>query len=332
MSSSGVSAGADGTERAAPKPRVVPVICGPTASGKSEVAMQLAQRHPLFIISADSRQIYRGFDVGTAKPSPQERLRVPHRGVDVVEPTERFSAAAWSALAQRAIGEAHAADRIPVIVGGTGFYIAAMFRPLWTEPPLDPARRATMQRALAELDTPELQRWCGTLDPARAHLGRAQLLRAIEVALLTGQRLSEMHVARARAPAYLPSYLLVDPGPELATRIARRVESMLTAGWADEVRQLMQTVPADAPAWHATGYEAVRDHLAGTIDRSAMVERIIIETRQYAKRQRTWFRNQLERDYVQRLVPTDADWPAVADRWLAGIGDGRRTIDARSPA
>jgi tRNA dimethylallyltransferase len=306
----------------------VPVICGPTAAGKSAMSMWLAERFPILVISADSRQIYRRFDIGTAKPGAEERLRVPHRGIDVADAAERFSAAQWVALAQRAIGEAHAAGRIPVIVGGTGFYIGALFRPLWLEPPLDAARRAEIQEALVPLATDELRRWCQTLDPARAHLGRVQLLRAIEVALLTGERLSEMHVARSRPAAYHGDYLLVDPGPELASRIARRTTEMLVAGWPDEVRHLMQSVPSDAPAWHATGYDVVRRHVHGELDRDTAIERIVIETRQYAKRQRTWFRHQLPGEQVRRLAPVlGEDWQTIAAAWMTavakrGAGDG----------
>src|SRR5207247_11041117 len=118
----------------------------------------------------DSRQIYRGFDVGTAKPTREERARVPHRGIDVVEPMDRYSVAEWAELAQRAIGEAFAAQRLPVVVGGTGFYIAALFRPLWAQPEIDADRRFAVQRALEQASTDELRRWCRALDPARAHL------------------------------------------------------------------------------------------------------------------------------------------------------------------
>lgn len=280
------------------------------------MAMWLSLRREILIISADSRQIYRGFDIGTAKPTREERARVPHRGVDVVEPTARYSAAEWATLAQRAIHEALSKGLVPVIVGGTGFYIGALFRPLWAQPALDPERRVGVQRALAGESTDELRRWCSALDPARAHLGRAQLLRAIEVALLTGERLSELHVARARPPGYGASYLLVDPGMELPSRIVARATAMFDAGWPEEVRRLIDAVPADAPAWRATGYEVVRQHVLGELDRSTALDRVVIETRQYAKRQRTWFRHQLERDGVRRLVPTASGWQAVVDRWI----------------
>lgn len=314
MSSSAASEGADGSSLPS-----IPVICGPTASGKSAIAMWLALRREIVVVSADSRQIYRGFDIGTAKPSTAEQTRVPHYGVDVVEPNERYSAAEWTELANRAIPEALAAGRLPVVVGGTGFYIAALFRPLWAEPELDPRRRAVLQDHLAMLGADELRRWCRALDPQRSHLGRAQLLRAIEIALLAGRRLSTLHLERDRPATWSPRYLVVDPGTELASRIATRAKAMLERGWPDEVRRLIETVPADAPAWKATGYRVLREYVEGKVDRDAAVARVVIETRQYAKRQRTWFRHQLEPDRVQRLVPEASGWQEKVDRWIAGI-------------
>ena len=281
--------------------------------------MWLSLRREIVVISADSRQIYRGFDVGTAKPSAADCERVPHRGVDVVEPADRYSAADWVSLAQRAIVEARAAGRVPVVVGGTGFYIGALFRPLWAEPELDADRRASLQARLDELETDELRRWCAALDPARAHLGRTQLLRAVEIALLTGERISEQHAAKARHSRYRPIYLLVDPGTELQTRIASRVSAMFDAGWEDEVRRLMDVVPEDAPAWNATGYGVTRALVRGAMDRETAVEQVVVETRQYAKRQRTWFRHQLERDRVLRLSPGAAGWQEVVERWINAV-------------
>lgn len=308
MSSSDDSGGAEATP-------VVPVICGPTASGKSEIAMWLAQRYPVEIISADSRQIYRGFDVGTSKPVRAELERVPHHGIDVANPTERFSAAAWSDLAQRAIASAIACRRVPLVVGGTGFYIASLFSPLWDQPFLDPGKRQAVQGQLERFSLEELRRWCAALDPSRAGLGRAQLLRAVEVALLTGQRLSALHVSRARPPVWSPRYLVVDPGTELHARIAARAAAMLESGWVDEVTRLSETTPPDAPAWNATGYETVRRHVAGELGRTEMLEQIVTGTRQYAKRQRTWLRHQLEPEHVTR-VSLASGWQEVVDRWI----------------
>jgi tRNA dimethylallyltransferase len=295
---------------------LIPVICGPTAAGKSAVTLWLARHHPLTLVVADSRQIYRGFDIGTAKPSHHEQAAVPHRGIDLIEATQRYSAAAWASHADRWIDEARADERIPVVVGGTGFYVSALFEPLFDEPELDPAARQQMEELLAPLSFPELRRWCAVLDPDRAHLGRTQLMRSIEVALLTGERLSDLHRARARPARRSARYLLVDPGPALAGRISERLDAMLAGGWVEEVRRLVETVPNDAPAWNATGYRAVRELVCGATDLQTSRQQILVATRQYAKRQRTWFRHQLDDAFVTRLDPADASWMSLADNWL----------------
>jgi tRNA dimethylallyltransferase len=299
---------------AAPAPSV-PTIVGPTAAGKSALAIWLARQHPIVVISADSRQIYRGFDLGTAKPTLAERAAVPHRGIDIAEPTERWSAFSWAASASRWIDDARAEGRVPVVVGGTGLYVRALFGQSFEEPELAGDVRARLDVFLATLPTDELRRWCSALDPARAHLGRAQLLRAIEVALLSGYRLSDLHVTRARPPQHNPRYLVVDPGRSLADRIAMRARTMLTQGWVDEVRALARRVPNAAPAWNSTGYEIVRSLVRGELSEDAAVERIIIDTRQYAKRQRTWFRHQLPARSVARIDPVADGWEAVAEGW-----------------
>ena len=300
------------------------VVCGPTAAGKSAIALWLAKDEAVTIVSADSRQVYRGFDIGTAKPTLEERARVPHAGIDVVAPAERYSAAAWAAAADGWIEQARAAGRRPLVVGGTGLYMRALFDGLFEEPELDAERRRALARALAGLSVAELRRWCETLDPARAHLGRTQLLRAIEIALFTGRRVSDLHRDRSRTPRWRPRYLLVDPGPSLAQAIAARVDAMLANGWLDEVQRLMQTVPADAPAWKSTGYDVVRQLVRGERAFAEAREAILIQTRQYAKRQRTWFRHQLATDRVTRLDPTAPDWRAAVAAWSAGASASAR--------
>jgi tRNA dimethylallyltransferase len=301
---------------------LIRVICGPTAAGKSSIAMRLANEHRITIVSADSRQIYRGFDVGTAKPTGEERARVPHCGIDIVEPTERYSASAWAGAALGWITEAFAAGRIPLVVGGTGFYLRALFEPLFEEPVLPDERRRRLAAALGALDTAALRRWCAALDPERAHLGRAQLLRAIEVACLTGERLSTLHRTSVRAARFTPRYLIVDPGKALGERIERRVEEMLANGWENEVRALAATIPPDAPAWNATGYRAIRALVAGELRREAAVARVVIDTRQYAKRQRTWFRHQIAaEDRAVRVDPTGPDAVDVVRAWWHAHGD-----------
>ena len=195
-------------------------------------AMEAAARADIAIISADSRQIYRKFDIGTAKPTPEELSSVVHFGVNVVEPTEHYSAYQWARSAARWIGEAERLGKVPIIVGGTGFYVKSLFDPPYDEPPV------------ADLDL-------------------------------------------------VPEYEVVDPGPDLRNHIETRVDQMLENGWLDEVASLMHSVPADAIAWKASGYRVMRRHLEGEYSLADARERAIIETRQYAKRQRTWFRHQL---------------------------------------
>lgn len=308
MSSTADSAGAEPPLR---------IVAGPTGAGKSALAMALAARRGAVIISADSRQVYRDFDIGTSKPTPAERARVRHEGLDVADPDERWSAARWAADASRWIAEAGARAQPVLVVGGTGLWIRALVRPLADEPPMDAGRRRAMQAALGALETAELRRWVATLDPPRAGFGRAQLLRAAEVALLSGQRLSEAHEAAAGRPARAARWVIVDPGEDLHRRIEARLDAMLASGWPDEVRRLIGTVRADAPAWNACGYREIREWVEGRCTAAAAREAILVSTRRYAKRQRTWFRNQLGGEpHVLRLDPRDGDAVARADRWL----------------
>ena len=298
------------------------IICGPTAAGKSAVAMELATRHGLTIVSADSRQIYRRFDIGTAKPAVDDRARVPHLGIDVADPIERWSAARWAADANQAV-TALGTDRT-IVVGGTGFYLRALVEPLFEAPALDVARRAALQEELAGRTLDELRHWCQTLDPARAHLGRTQLLRAIEIALLTGRRHSDLlagsehQIREARPSVRRVRWLVIDPGERLANQLEGRIDSMLAAGWPEEVRDLAIDVPADAPAWQACGYAELRENIEGTRTRASARDAILIATRQYAKRQRTWFRNQLAGADVTRLDPHDATCDARVNAWWSG--------------
>ncbi|HEU4721599.1 MAG TPA: tRNA (adenosine(37)-N6)-dimethylallyltransferase MiaA [Gemmatimonadaceae bacterium] len=290
-------------------------MCGPTAAGKTQLASWLATRTGVTIVSADSRQLYRRFDIGTAKPTASERRTAPHCGIDVLDPTERASAAWWADRADRWIGDALAQGRQPLVVGGTGLYLRALFGDLFDEPELDESRRAALRAELSGSSVETLRRWVRQLDPARATLGRTQLLRALEIALLAGRRVSELHRERRRPARWTARYLVVDPGPELAGRIERRVHAMIAAGWRDEVRRLIEDVPADAPAWNATGYRTIRLLEAGELTEREALFRVLADTRQYAKRQRTWFRHQLAGDDVTRLDPRDPEWEARALSW-----------------
>lgn len=296
------------------------IICGPTAAGKSAIALDLAERYGGVIVSADSRQIYKGFDIGTAKPTPRERARVQHAGIDLVEPAERYSAARWAEDAKQWLQRGRDGGKEPVVVGGTGLYIKALVEPLFKAPELDPERRRNLAEELESIALADLRRWCGALDPARAHLGRTQLLRAIETALLSGKRVSDLHAAQRGTAGdasrrYDPSYLVVDPGVALAARIEARVDTMLKTGWRAEVDALSRIVPPDAPAWKTTGYAVIRALAAGQIDLSTARQRVIIETRQYAKRQRTWFRHQLPAQAVTHVNPDDPALPSIVRAW-----------------
>jgi tRNA dimethylallyltransferase len=282
--------------------------------------LELCEAYNAAIVSADSRQIYCDFDIGTAKPTREEYERVPHYGVDVAEPEERYSAARWALEADKWIVSACEIEKDAVIVGGSGLYIKALVDPLFSAPEVDSVQRGALERELQDKSLNELRRWCTELDPARAHLGRTQLLRALETALLSGERISDLH-ERQRAERTVAtkgarvSYLVLDPGSELPSRIETRVDRMLEQGWADEVRELISTVPTDAPAWKASGYTVIRDYVEDRLDLSSARERIIIETRQYAKRQRTWFRHQLPPAAVTVVNPEDSQARAVVREW-----------------
>ena len=294
---------------------VVRVVCGPTGAGKTRIALDLATHHATSVVSADSRQLYRRFDIRTAKPTATERALVPHLGIDVLEPTERASAAWWADRADTWLRDTFASDRTPLVVGGTGLYLRALFGTLFYEPPMDQERRTALQRELDTLGIDELRRWVQQLDPARAALGRTQLLRAVEIALLTGRRVSELHRERARPPRWRARYLVVDPGAALAAQIEARTTEMLRAGWREEVVALMRDVPEDAPAWNASGYGAIRRLERGELDYDKARETVIIETRQYAKRQRTWFRHQLAGERVTLLDPRAPNASQRALEW-----------------
>ena len=282
--------------------------------------MELARTYGAAIVSADSRQIYRGFDIGTSKPTVEDRASVTHFGIDIADPAERYSAARWAGDAREWMEEARRQGMQAVMVGGTGLYLNALVKPLFPAPALDAARRAKLERELESLSVEELRRWCTELDPARAHLGRTQLTRAIETALLAGSRVSDLHAAHnSRAQAsddvLAASYLVVDPGTVLASRIEARVDNMIHGGWPEEILGLSRITSPDAAAWKASGYGTMRSHVQGALDLSSARERVIIETRQYAKRQRTWFRHQLPAAAVTHLNPDDSRALTTARDW-----------------
>ena len=277
------------------RPPLTPVLVGPTAVGKTAVAAALVARLPITVISADARQVYRRLDVGTAKPDAELRRHIPHYGLDLVDPGERYSAGRFARDAAGWLAETRVAGRVPLVVGGTGFYIRALAEGLFREPPLEPARRERLRAWAGELTAPELARWAGRLDRRYAGGGRQRAARAVEVALLTGRALSWWQREARETGAMRPWYIhLTLPRETLQRRIAERVDRMLAGGLVAEVERILATgVPPTAPGLDGVGYREVVAVLQGRLLSAELRDAIVIATRQYAKRQVTWFRNQL---------------------------------------
>jgi tRNA dimethylallyltransferase len=278
----------------------VPVLVGPTAVGKTAVALALSALWSLEVISADSRQIYRRLDVGTAKPTPKERARVPHHGLDVVEPGTRYSAGRFAHDAVGWIAGVRNRSKLPVVVGGTGLYVRALAEGLFQEPELDPARRRSLDAFTARLEPLELLRWAGRLDPGFRGGGRQRASRAIEVALLTGYPLTHWQEAARSGGAIRPWYVVLTvPRPVLHQRIGRRAEEMVRRGVIEEVAAVLaEGHPPTAPGLDGIGIREAVEYLHGRLPRETVADAIAVSTRQYAKRQETWFRHQLGGEVV----------------------------------
>ncbi len=299
---------------------VVPVLVGPTAVGKTAVACALAEHWPITVISADSRQVYRGLDIGTAKPTADILEQVPHVGLDVVDPGERYSAGRFARDATRWLTEI-GPSRLPVVAGGTGFYGRALADGLFREPPIDARAREKFRAWAANADA--LGAWAARLDPEYRGGGRQRASRTVEVALLTGRPLSTWQREAKAEGAMRPWYVrLTAPRRFLHDRIRRRVGAMLRAGWVDEVRQVLQAgVAPDAAGLDGVGYRDVIAHLQGTVTERELADAIAASTRQYAKRQETWFRHQLIGHPVVTLDGTDP--PNVLARRIVELWEER---------
>jgi tRNA dimethylallyltransferase len=268
--------------------------------GKTAVALALSAHWPMEVISADSRQIYRRLDIGTAKPTAKERARVPHHGLDLVEPGARYSAGRFAHEAVEWIDEARNRSSLPVVVGGTGLYVRALAEGLFHEPALDAARRRSLDAFTARLEPLELLRWAGRLDPGFRGGGRQRAARAIEVALLTGYPLTHWQAAARAGGAIRPWYVVLTvPRPVLHQRIARRAEEMVRRGVIEEVAAVLAEGHAPgAPGLDGIGIREAVEYLHGRRPRESVAEAIALSTRQYAKRQETWFRHQLSGSVV----------------------------------
>jgi tRNA dimethylallyltransferase len=277
-------------------PRVVCLV-GPTASGKTTLALELGETLGAEVVSVDSRQIYRRMDIGTAKPTPDERRRVRHHCLDLIDPEETFDAARFRAAATHALDDVRARGRHALVVGGTGLWVRVLLRGLCPAPPRAPAVRAALRALAAQRGPDELYRHLAVLDPpaaARVHPRDAvRVERALEVVFSSGRRLSDWQAAHRFAESSYDALLvgLAVALPDLEARIATRARRMVAAGFTDEVRRLRASGLADtAPAWASVGYREMRAHVDGACDLEAAVGSLVVSTRRFAKRQRTWFR------------------------------------------
>ncbi len=288
---------------------------GPTATGKSALGLALAERLDGEIVSVDSALVYRGMDIGTAKPTAAERARVPHHLIDVADPAETYSAARFREDAIAAMQAIGARGRLPLLVGGTMLYFRALLQGLSPLPPRDPALRARLDAQAAVEGWPSLHARLAALDPeaaARIQPRDAQRIqRAMEVALVTGHPLSELQSRQSGPPApwrFLTVALIPADRGRLAGGIATRFDRMMERGLLDEVRALYGRDDLDerTPALRAVGYRQLIDHLAGRCGLAESRERAVIATRQLARRQLVWLRReravQIVEPFAEHLV------------------------------
>ena len=299
-------------------------IVGCTGAGKTALSLRVARELDAEIVSMDSRQVYRGMDIGTAKATPRERALVPHHGLDIRDPGERYSAGDFGRDARRWIADIRARGRVPLLVGGTGFFLRVLTDPIFREPPLDPGRRAALEDALGALSRREMMRWVRVLDPERAEVaiagGCQRMLRTLSVTLLTGRGISLWHVRHPTDGKPLAGVVCRKNVPHevLARRIENRTREMVAAGLPDEVAGLLRAGHTpDDPGMNGVGYREMAAHLAGEITLDEAVERTCRATRRYAKRQRTWFRHQLGPDVVEvdGTAPLETQAATVVNAW-----------------
>ena len=296
------------------RPAGVLAIVGATATGKSELAVAVAERLGGEIVSADAFAVYRGFDAGTAKPSAALRARVPHHLVDARDPREPWSAGAFATEARRICEEILSRGRLPILAGGTGFYVRAFFGGLFEGPLRDDALRRSLASVKEKRGAEFLVRMIALLDPESAKrvgaLDASRAIRLLEILFLSGARPSRLFRERPGPSWEKPSVkvLLTLPRAVLYGRIAARFQSDFVNELPTEVRGLLAAgIPLAAPAFHAIGYRDTADLVSGALSEGEWKERVLRETRRYAKRQEAWFRRE------SGLVPVRADRPDLVD-------------------
>ncbi len=286
------------------------VITGPTASGKSALALAVAEQIDGEIISMDSRQVYRGMDIGTAKPTTAELQRVRHHGLDVIDPDMRYSAGQFARDARNWLQDIRARGRTPIISGGTLFFLRALQQPLFNEPPMDSAQRELLRTYLNERSLDELRTWAARIagdDPLPQD--RQRLARLIEVATLTGRPLSDWHRATPLEPAISTvTHVMALDRDALYRRIDMRVHEMVERGFVAEVQGLVaRGYGREHPGMNATGYAEMLQHVETGLPLAGAVTLTQAASRRYARRQLTWIRTQLGSD----IHTLDAELPVA---------------------
>ncbi len=303
-------------------PRLIAIV-GPTASGKSDLALGIASRLGAEIVSCDSRQVYRGLDIGSAKPTREERRLVPHHLLDVVDPDQPFSAADYARLARQALQEIAGRGRLALVVGGTGLYLRALLEGLFEGPARDPALRQRLQAIVERGGATKLFAMLRRVDPqtaARLHVrDRVRVIRALEVFRCTGRPISS-HQAVPPVPlrGFERLVLGLDPGrQELRRRVESRTSRMIAAGLLAEVSGLRaRGYPATLPPMQAIGYRQAMAVLEGRLPRERLEAEIVTATMGYAKRQMTWFRHQTRPVWC----PDHQAALGQVDSWLGATG------------
>jgi tRNA dimethylallyltransferase len=306
------------------------ILTGPTASGKTALALELADRVGAEVVALDSMTVYRGMDVGTAKPTPEERARVPHHLIDVLDPWESLSVADWLDRAAAACRAITARGKRPLFVGGTPFYLKALLHGLFPGPPADPGLRRDLEAEAERVGNAALHARLAAVDPktaARLHPNDVRrVVRALEVHAMTGRPISDWQqtwdtaafadpAKAAPPPAAIPAAVLELPREELYGRVNRRVDAMLAGGWLDEVRRLRELPrPLSREARQALGYRELLAYLDGGRGWDETADLIRTRTRQFAKRQLTWFR------HLPTLVPVPVGAAGTVGRVLAAWG------------
>ncbi len=304
------------------KSRILCVV-GPTASGKSSLAIALARRLSGEVISCDSMQIYRGMDIGTAKATPAEQAEVPHHLLDLVDPDEPFSAADYVSAAQAAIAEITERGRLPVLCGGTGLYLDSLLRPTaYAAPPPDPALRSALAADMEELGPGVMHARLAALDPVSAEQihpnNKKRVLRALEICLSAGCRKSELDAASVRGDTPYDACVIGLRWPRelLNARIDLRVDAMLRDGLVQESARLLEAgyLEPGTTAGQAIGYKEILGYIRGEESLETAAERLKIATHRYAKRQMTWFG---AKDYVQWIDCAEQNFEEIVNNALS---------------